>query len=1062
MHKLRRLLPILGTRPAWAFGAVTFLVAALLATVNLASRYALKQYVEDQLRRIRWDLAVYQKGTPGRTLVRLPDALRQVAGVRQVEALAFLRAQFPPDGEVVSRVDDKRITTPWVSLLAASDLSTLPPQLGFALNPPDDLTRSAAPVPSVGESQGSNGDRHGDAVQRVTTESAGPGGGKAAVLALVGPEREIGRALLDLQGARQFSVNLKLGGGDRRLFDASVKKAIRLERDELNRWVMDQTGSVTYIPHIGLIVAMRFDADVLQRFDSVAAGLVPTAMIGPNDRDFGHVHEAEYEPEVAYLARLDRESLISGWDIAGSLARVSAANSRIENAAFEAVRRDLRTPQRRGASLRPTSLTLGDARIVLAHDPADAEDRKAFAAKFIVDSTTEVLLVRMEGLARLVGVVTILVALPLLWVSWLLAANLAGLLMMNERRTLGLMRLRGVPGAAIGRALLVSIVTGGVVGGLLGVVTGSVLPLAIYERGRVPLEVLTTPRQLAIAGLLLGVSVVLSYMVSRRLVRYATTISPLEASARVAASEPGRAGLRFGWPQALALAIGTIVLGGWILGVDVGQALGLPARSIGMRFLDFAGLPLFVYGIASLLASRRRLLEPVIRPITRLAGGPLGTTALRHIEVKPHRTLAFLLIVALMSSVSLYPIITSGSFEDKAIRGARVQLGADWQFLFNAPDLVDVTTLQGGLSQQLAALRPAIEQITSRVAATPGVEKVTYMLEAVLPNFYLPDYGLRGVPAYLIGDVTEFERAVYVEPQVGLNQPFGALAAKLRNGDVVVSPPVARFKRLSPGQTIRLGVTPARRSVTSTMAGTVALLPGIPPRTVTDRQGYVQARIDYLNHLVSENAYVVAAADNPALRDLRVLVPRVIVLASGGGGIPPADLQARLVSALPVPPLEVHNIAEETGKVATDMYISLALANMRIYLFGGIILALIAIVSVAGANYVEDRRTLALLRIRGASPRTLRKFTLALLLSPAVVGLIVGALVALVAGYGLANYVWELREIRTVVQLLPTRLILSPLFGSVVALLLLLLVGVAAVFSAWVYRRTAHRSLHGV
>ena len=51
------------------------------------------------------------------------------------------------------------------------------------------------------------------------------------------------------------------------------------------------------------------------------------------------------------------------------------------------------------------------------------------------------------------GVVSLLVALPLLWMAWVLGANLAGLLMLNERRTLGLLRLRGIAGALIGRAL---------------------------------------------------------------------------------------------------------------------------------------------------------------------------------------------------------------------------------------------------------------------------------------------------------------------------------------------------------------------------------------------------------------------------------------------------------------------------------------------------------------------------------------------------------------------------------------------------------------------------------
>ncbi len=59
---IRRLLAILGRRTMLTFGLVTFLVGALLATVNITSRYALKVYVDDQLKRIPWDLAVYQQG----------------------------------------------------------------------------------------------------------------------------------------------------------------------------------------------------------------------------------------------------------------------------------------------------------------------------------------------------------------------------------------------------------------------------------------------------------------------------------------------------------------------------------------------------------------------------------------------------------------------------------------------------------------------------------------------------------------------------------------------------------------------------------------------------------------------------------------------------------------------------------------------------------------------------------------------------------------------------------------------------------------------------------------
>ena len=60
-----------------------------------------------------------------------------------------------------------------------------------------------------------------------------------------------------------------------------------------------------------------------------------------------------------------------------------------------------------------------------ARGPRGTSKRVRAPSEFVVDSTTQVLL-RMEGIARLVGLVSLLVALPLLWMGWVLAANLAG------------------------------------------------------------------------------------------------------------------------------------------------------------------------------------------------------------------------------------------------------------------------------------------------------------------------------------------------------------------------------------------------------------------------------------------------------------------------------------------------------------------------------------------------------------------------------------------------------------------------------------------------------------
>src|SRR5262245_49864727 len=540
-----RLLRILGRRTMLTFGLVTFLVGALLATVNMTSRYALKLYVDDQLGRIPWDLAIYQQGAVGNDR-SLPGHIARTRGVTRVESLAFLRARFPEGGEVEAQVDRKPFTTPWLCLLAASDPSILPPELSFAL-------------------------QH---------ES----GRRGAVLSLVGPEYAMGKAFLALQGSKNFTLQVHVHDQPRFLFNTPINRVVRLDRDELNRWLMDQTGSVSYVPYIGTILLMPYEWDILTKFDQVATGFVPSDIVGVADQNAGHIQMAEYAPEVLYLARIDRASLVSGWDIPGSLANMKALNRRLHSDAQD------NAPIPKGALQEPVP---GHS-----HEAGEPPEESKFSGSvsFVVDSTTEVLLERMQGIARLIGVVSLLVALPLLWMAWVLAGNLAGLLMLNERRTLGLMRLRGISGDLMGRALLVSIVAGGVAGGLLGLAAGSIGPLLAYERGHLPAGVLFEPRQLAIFAAFLVISVVLALVVSRRLVKYATTISPLEASRRVSGSEALQARTTFGPVQQLALIVGAYVLGGWIFEFAISDTFGW--FRLADRLLDFLGLPLFLYGVA--------------------------------------------------------------------------------------------------------------------------------------------------------------------------------------------------------------------------------------------------------------------------------------------------------------------------------------------------------------------------------------------------------------------------------------------------------------------------------
>ena len=99
-----RLAQILGKRAFFAFGIVTLLVASLLAAINLASHYALKLYIEDQLSRLSWDIALYQT-TDFSISAEVSPVLRNITGIQRVESLSFLRSKPPP--EAILMVDGK-------------------------------------------------------------------------------------------------------------------------------------------------------------------------------------------------------------------------------------------------------------------------------------------------------------------------------------------------------------------------------------------------------------------------------------------------------------------------------------------------------------------------------------------------------------------------------------------------------------------------------------------------------------------------------------------------------------------------------------------------------------------------------------------------------------------------------------------------------------------------------------------------------------------------------------------------------------------------------------------
>lgn len=977
---------ILGKRSFAVFALVTFLIVSILASVNIASRFALKNYIEDQLSRINWDISAYQTGDVA-AIPEITSALENTDGISNHNNLLFLRNSMTT--EDIAYIDGQPIRMPWLSLLTTTDISILPLNIR-------------------------------------------PQEGKA-VLVLVGTKSQMGNAYAELQNRKRFELkieNAHAEGEDHHegeevadehadvsidVFDLDLERTIRIERKDLNRWFLEQTSSPSLIPEIGTILVIPYDEGIINSFDALARGIV-------TQHDDGDIHEeaGNYFPDIIHLLKVDTERLISGWDINGSLEKLIELQTLLDTNTF------------------------------------------AIGPRVFIDNSTKVLLERMNDTAQKVGLISLLIALPLIWVGWILMGNLSGMLLLNERRKFGLMRLRGVSGKVMGRALQLSIGTGALLGGILGAVIGTLLPIWIYEGGLLPFKTILIVQQpyILLTFIVIGVGVALA--VSRKLVKYASTISPLEASGRVVNSESEQGNVSFGITGFLALVLGSYKIIGWIISYSISADSESKWLVNFDQVLDFAGFPLFVYGLVTFLVSRKTLMNKVLNMIVAVIGGSLRHLTVKHISTRPQRIAGFLLIVAMMTTIGLYPTVMTAVFDNKIERGTQIQVGSDIQLTLNASDIVSNELLaSGGVAEQYRALQEKVPELIDVMKSVEGVRDVTWTLfEGVSDGVYMPGYGFNGLPLYFMPDKDAYMNAVYSEASLAQEGGFDDLMTRLPEGQVLMSPAVASFINKAPGETTSLGRNiNGADMIKAEVGGALWYLPGSPLVSVTDRESFDTARVDYVNYLFSNNAYLAVDPNIPEIGNLDVLISGVQFAIDLVPGIAPNIVRDNILRSLPVEPSSIRTYEEEIGKIGSDMYIFLARQNVQIYLIGGLLLAIIGILSVAYTNYLEDRRTLGLLRIRGAGPMHMLRFFGSGIFAPSYIGLLLGVIVSLIVGFGITNLVWELREVKNILLYLTTRIAVSDLTIIIGVVLFGIITIVGLVFSQWAFRKSVREGL---
>ena len=372
---LGTLFRIVGKRVAFYYGSLCCISVATIVALYLSSVYGLERYVTEQIHKQPWDLVVNQ-GAPVRAYPELRTRLEQTRGVTQSRVLGMLRGQNGVGLDLA--VDGHRLPVRWIVILGATDPDVLPAELRLA---PGRQNGASGPIPvkanlvgtassAVALAPGSvlelrstsllaGGHLHNESGQELTPHEhgeAGPG-----------------------EDANKYST----------LFKGRITQSpTQVERQDFNKWLMKSVGSLSYLPERSIVITVPMPA-----FRALAEQL--DGLMFTSEGLHGVQRAPPYVPEISHLMRIDRNALVSSWDLR--------------------------------LSLRQLSPLLGETRSLL----------DAFTPSGSMNSQLFTLLARMADISDMVVLLTLLVGIPLIWLAWMVAQAVGRLILMNERRTIG-------------------------------------------------------------------------------------------------------------------------------------------------------------------------------------------------------------------------------------------------------------------------------------------------------------------------------------------------------------------------------------------------------------------------------------------------------------------------------------------------------------------------------------------------------------------------------------------------------------------------------------------------
>jgi hypothetical protein len=1011
----RFLFGIFGRQIALYFGGICFLSVVVLSSLYLTSEYALKSYVTEQLQRLPWDVTAIQR-TPLNSYPQLQKKYKDIDSVEQVEALGFIRIQN--GGSIQVEIDGQATEIYWVGVMSASDNTLLPPELrkrgpDSAASNDNEPTRVQAALVSTSNENESYLTVSVGSVLKILDMGVEPDSGHSH-------DGGGGDQASEEPSEHEHEPQIKV----ETLFDVIVdNQPAQIERLEFNRWMLDNVGSLSYLPERSLIISVP-----MREFESLS-GKLDTLWL-PSEGMHSTESAPPYVPEISHLIRLDRSEWVTPWNLPASIKQLKPLVAFVE-----------------------------------------AEARKVASISY-VGSDLQRILVTMEKISRSIWLVTLLAAIPLLWLAWIVARMLSSLLLLNQRRLIGLALIRGIPMNLISQTMMGALVIGGLVGGILGVVAGLGLPIVGYGlAGESAPPLSTLMRGLVYFPIFIGVGIMLALISGRSVINRIRRMTPREAMVRIAdrgfEEDLQRLPKSFITASVLALALGGYKIMAWAAGHSLLlQWFGgvLPENYISVlllaeAILNFIAVPLFLFGITGILRWRMIWFQYVLNALIAPFVGKLRWFVAEHMALSRTRIAGTLFLAALALSLTIMPQIAADSFYDRVVRGVKSSVGGDLQLEYNMSELTEGHNDPQPVAAYIDLFTDKLEKIEELLENDPRVDSVTRIQQYIIPSIYLPNQS--GLMLNLIGDSQHYLENVYYENEFGLTRSFSQIVNDLEDESLTTSQGFLSVRQVPLDREVELGYTEEGNAILGSIKDVIAFLPGQPSIEVTQREGYVVQEIDYLNYVTKSDARVITSLEsllNGPMNQLKVVPSRVVLLVNTKGNIGTEEAHD-LIGKLPLEPQSVRFQTQEIENVNKDMFISLALGNMWVFMIGGLILAVSGIFVVGLVNFVAERRTFSLLRLRGMPLSVLLRVSLSMFLLPVILGIGLGILLGAVSGFGMAQAIWDVPRVYGVAGLLDNHLIFTSTAWQIVFGFCSVLILIALAFGLWPFRLTAREAI---